>query len=82
MYSVNIMAQLTFCKLQKLVLENMLNTCSHLDSPEHTFVAIYYIFIQNLEEVLLKPKSLQGGSFSSKVKIRGMLFRLSEYILE
>ena len=83
------MAQLTFCKLQKLVLENMLNAGSHLDSPELIFLAVYYVFIHNLEAIKNKKRcscilqnTYRGSSFLSKVQVRDIPSRLSEYIPE
>ena len=80
------MAQLTFRKLQKLVLENMLNAGSH---PDLIFLAVYYVFIHNLEAIKNKKRcscilqnTYRGSSFLSKVKVRDIPSRLSEYIPE
>ena len=80
------MAQLTFRKLQKLVLENMLNAGSH---PDLIFLAVYYVFIHNLEAIKNKKRcscilqnTYRGSSFLSKVKVRDIPSRLAEYISE
>ena len=75
--------------LQKLVLVNILN--AYLDLLEHIYMTVFYRFISDLEAIKVKRGALEinfefsqstfkGTSFSSKVKIRGMSYRLLEYI--